>query len=778
MKKMNVLKGIILAAVCGFCIVPAAKADAKVIHIKTEDQLKDFAKGTSNYEGDTVYLDNDIKLKGNTSNWDSSRLEFRGTFDGQGHTISNLRMKSQGNAGFISGDTAQVLSGFVIKNLTIKDSKFESGQKNAGAFVGSLYYVGAQIINCHAESCVIQAAEYAGGIIGYMKQGYAGPGEIASCTVDQGCKLSGMYAGGIAGSVNDTAIYNCANYCSIDQQESGGIVYMMYSGKISNCLNTGNVKNGDIISNNFYTVSLERLYTLKRDEEDSDTHLLGSGVQGLSYTPDEGDDCYLTEDEICSEDFLVRLNENRPSQPKSNWLAWEFRSDNMFPVIAKCTDISGADVTLAADEVVYTGDPVKVAVSVKYNGQSLSENTDYELVYENNEEVGEATVRIQGTGLYMGEIIRTFTIKEENDLAKIADIRLEKTKYEYTGSEIKPEVTVTVDDEDEDLVEGQDYELVYEDNIEAGEATVTIKGIGKYEGEVVRTFMIEQSYIDLSEALVTLGQTSYEYTGSEIKPELTVTLDEENLTEGTDYKISYSNNIRVGQASVTVTGIGDYTGSITKNFTITEAPNKNTGSTDTGNNSTTNSTTNNTANTTGNTTGSTNTANQNTTQINSIVNAGISLTQVTYTYDGNEKKPSIAVTYAGRTLISGVDYDVKYSDNVNAGTAGVQVIGKGSYQGTCQTSFTIKKASQKITCGKITIKGRRGKAFSLKTKLTGDGKLTFKSLNSKIVKVTSKGKIILKKSGTVTILVKASGTGNYKAASKKVTLKVVCRAAR
>lgn len=79
----------------------------------------------------------------------------------------------------------------------------------------------------------------------------------------------------------------------------------------------------------------------------------------------------------------------------------------------------------------------------------------------------------------------------------------------------------------------------------------------------------------------------------------------------------------------------------------------------------------------------------------------------------------------------------------------------------------IKKASQKITCGKITIKGRREKAFSLKTKLTGDGKLTFKSLNSKIVKVTSRGKIILKK----------SGTGNYKAASKEVTLKVICRAA-
>ena len=774
MKKMNVLKGIILAAVCGFCIVPAAKADAQEIAIGTEQELQTFAQGKSSHAGDVIYLTDDIELTGKTTNWDTSEMVFTGTFDGRGHTISNMHMSNnkidfeEGYAGFIAntGNHASTIRP-VIKNLTIKDSSFAANRSgmSVGVFVGKANAV--DIINCHAVNCTVETAGDAGGIVGETVNSSC---KIASCTVKD-CELTGgeNYTGAILGSGYDVTIYNCANYGLKKPGNASGIAGDLIRGEIKNCLSVGKAGNGSVLGQCLMgDADLQYIYVLD-DSGSVSQPIFGEGVSGLSADKKV---IFKRTEEFSSDKFLEELNGNRPAD--TDWLAWEFRSDNMFPVIAKCTDISGADVTLAADEVVYTGDPVNVAVSVKYNGQSLSENTDYELVYENNEEVGEATVRIQGIGLYMGEITRTFTIKEENDLAKIADIRLEKTKYEYTGSEIKPEVTVTVDDEDEDLVEGQDYELVYEDNIEAGEATVTIKGIGKYEGEVVRTFMIEQSYIDLSEALVTLGQTSYEYTGSEIKPELTVTLDEENLTEDTDYKISYSNNIRVGQASVTVTGIGDYTGSITKNFTITEAPNKNTGSTNTGNNSTTNSTTNNT----GNTTGSTNTANQNATQINSIVNAGISLNQVTYTYDGNEKKPSITVTCAGRTLISGVDYDVKYSDNVNAGTAEVLVIGKGKYQGTCRTSFIIKKASQKITCGKITIKGRRGKAFSLKTKLTGDGKLTFKSLNSKIVKVTSRGKIILKKSGTVTILVKASGTGNYKAASKEVTLKVICRAAR
>ena len=58
------------------------------------------------------------------------------------------------------------------------------------------------------------------------------------------------------------------------------------------------------------------------------------------------------------------------------------------------------------------------------------------------------------------------------------------------------------------------------------------------------------------------------YTGSAIEPEVTVTMGENTLTLGTDYEVTYSNNTNVGTASVTVTGIGNYSGTITKTFAI------------------------------------------------------------------------------------------------------------------------------------------------------------------------------------------------------------------
>ncbi len=65
---------------------------------------------------------------------------------------------------------------------------------------------------------------------------------------------------------------------------------------------------------------------------------------------------------------------------------------------------------------------------------------------------------------------------------------------------------------------------------------------------------------------VQLEYDSVEYTGSAHTPKVTI----DGLTEGTDYAVSYSNNTEVGQATVTITGMGSYEGTITKTFTITE----------------------------------------------------------------------------------------------------------------------------------------------------------------------------------------------------------------
>lgn len=81
---------------------------------------------------------------------------------------------------------------------------------------------------------------------------------------------------------------------------------------------------------------------------------------------------------------------------------------------------------------------------------------------------------------------------------------------------------------------------------------------------------------DVSEtATVTLGEEGrlgddgyYEYTGEAVEPGVTVELDGQTLTDGTDYYVSYTNNIDKGTATVTVTFMGNYKGTVTKTFYI------------------------------------------------------------------------------------------------------------------------------------------------------------------------------------------------------------------
>jgi hypothetical protein len=65
-----------------------------------------------------------------------------------------------------------------------------------------------------------------------------------------------------------------------------------------------------------------------------------------------------------------------------------------------------------------------------------------------------------------------------------------------------------------------------------------------------------------------------------------------------------------------------------------------------------------------------------------------------YTYDGNEKKPSVVVSFADKSLTKDSDYEVSYSDNKNAGTATVTITGKGNFTGTATVEFTIQKAEE------------------------------------------------------------------------------------
>ena len=162
------------------------------------------------------------------------------------------------------------------------------------------------------------------------------------------------------------------------------------------------------------------------------------------------------------------------------------------------------------------------------------------------------------------------------------DITLDETHFEYTGEEIRPNVTVRV--KDHLLTLDKDYTLEFKNNIEVGEAAVVVTGIATsgYTGTVEHPFFIDPSTSEEGETeLITIqgtdvliDGTEFPATGEAIEPAITVTVKGEKLTAGEDYTLVYENNIQPGTASVTVTGVADkgYTGSVTIQFTIKPAP--------------------------------------------------------------------------------------------------------------------------------------------------------------------------------------------------------------
>ena len=229
----------------------------------------------------------------------------------------------------------------------------------------------------------------------------------------------------------------------------------------------------------------------------------------------------------------------------------------------------------------------------------------------------------------------------------LCSLILENSSFDYDGTAKRPSVTVNCDSTT--LTEDTDYTVSYSNNTNAGTATVTITGKGGYTGSTTKSFTINPKSI--SSATVTLSPISYTYDGTEKKPSVTVKDGTKTLTSGTDYSVSYSNNVDVGTATVTVTGKNNYTGSTSKTFTITE-PEK----------------------------------------IN-ISNCTITLSPTSFTYDGTAKQPSVTVKYGSTTLTKDTDYTVSYSNNTNAGTATVTITGKGGYTGSTTKNFTINAKS-------------------------------------------------------------------------------------
>ena len=311
--------------------------------------------------------------------------------------------------------------------------------------------------------------------------------------------------------------------------------------------------------------------------------------------------------------------------------------------------LSMSNASFSVAPAYYTGSEVTPEVTVTHSGKTLVKDRDFIVTYHHNIEpssyYNSPWVGIDGIGNYQGYVTKSFTISRA-DISSCT-VTLSDESLTYTGSSLRP--TVTVKSGDKELTLNQDYYVSYRNNWDAGTASVIVNGSGNYTGSVTKDFQIVPA--DISNYEVTLYNDSFDYDGT-AKEQRYVRLYSGTrwLSEDTDFTVTYANNVNAGTASAILTGTGNYTGSVTKDFTIKPLD---------------------------------------------ISRYSASLSQYSYTSDGTEKCPDVTVTYGDKTLAVGTDFTVSYKDNVKEGTATVTITGAGNYTGIINTTFTITAAPGK-----------------------------------------------------------------------------------
>lgn len=187
------------------------------------------------------------------------------------------------------------------------------------------------------------------------------------------------------------------------------------------------------------------------------------------------------------------------------------------------------------------------------------------------------TALAEGTTKVNANVInltKDFTfIAGREKLIQNATIEGLEQSYKYTGEKIKPKLTLKF--EDGILTENVDYSLEYYNNIKAGTASILIYGIGKFGGQKTLTFKIEaldlrpgegkdKDLLKVSFEDAAENGGVYYYKGTAIKPMLSVSVNGIVLEEGSDYKLSYKNNVKPGDGEtdkspyVVINGLGSY----------------------------------------------------------------------------------------------------------------------------------------------------------------------------------------------------------------------------
>lgn len=496
--------------------------------------------------------------------------------------------------------------------------------------------------------------------------------------------------------------------------------------------------NGQTISPNCYTVEYKDNVELRKGTESAEIWIYG--IESRGYTGSQYAYFHIIEGDISKADVAFKGDAYYNSTGSILYVPY-VKPGVMNPLIDK----------------------------VSYGGKKLTENKDYTLTKGNTlKGVGKSgNLVITGKSGSNWSSASSYSKKIPWQVVK-ADIASENITMEYTnctydGTAKAPKITIedsrfrtyyptaTVDGT---LEEGTDYTVTYgdaaHDNIQPGTVKVVITGKGNYSGSVEKEFMISDAgkNQDISQADIKVSDATY--TGAAVTPDVKVVYAGTTLKKDKDYTVQYRNNINVGTMTATavISGMGDYTGSVEKNFTInkkdlsdptikvtasdvTYAYGSNVSSpvitvtdtasgkeltggtygtdytisyptrpTEVGDNYSFTITAKADSNYTGTATGT-----YRVLPLDVSQSAQVTLAQTEYEYNGEAFKPAVTVVVVnGITLETGKDYAVDYKDNIDAGDkAKVIVTFKGNYTGSVTSYFTITSPLPNVKDASLTI---------------------------------------------------------------------------
>ena len=313
-----------------------------------------------------------------------------------------------------------------------------------------------------------------------------------------------------------------------------------------------------------------------------------------------------------------------------------------------------------------------------------------------------------------------FTDAERQDLSSFGAVITAIKPKTYNQEEQEPavKVTVSINGKKTALIEGMDYRVLYKKNINAGTATVTVKGNGIYKGSLTQNFTIRPK--SLKKVHVLTGSLQDGTSSGDLERLPIYVYDGGKLLHsGIDYTLS-SSGTSSSTVKINITGKGNYTGIIKVKLSVNKAGSA---------------------------------------QV--ISSEHVQLKKDTAVYTGKAVKSiEPVVTVKGTTLTFNKDYKVQYQNNINAGTAYMIVTGKGSYKGKVVVPFTIQPIV--VSTSAVSIKSIAAKTYN--------GKLQKPSViatvplggGAKKLAINKDYKVIYKNNlhaGTATVMI--VGKGNY-----------------